>query len=308
MPQIKPSATLSVRNICIGIAGPSASGKSNIARTIANQIGGRCFCLDDFFISGTRRHIVNGFPSFERPDQYDGAEMAVQVRDALKSGPVVAEGFLLFKYPETLALCDHKYFIAVPSSVIVSRRTGRRKIGSGKAPQVEQAFDAHGIQEWEEFGASQSTIPGVVVVNGNLPSGLVLWQFHDHCPEYGLVDRFLPGIYSHGARIGVVSAVYIGVPYIEWFAYPYLGCWVCGDARDRMGRDHRIFPNKCWEFVQTLDVKSTSRWSWLITLLLRGVCLSFASAVVIYNNIIALNDLRIPVRHGKLRKSRQILP
>lgn len=176
-----------MKNICVGIAGPSASGKSTIARMLVQGIGAKLFCLDDYFIANTARPVVNGFSSFERPEQYDGTRLAAQVAMALETGPVVAEGFLLFKYHAILALCHLKFFIAIPSEVIVSRRRSRRDMGHGKAAGVERAFDAHGVHEWEWFGKAQADIPGVLSIDGNQPIGLVIRDFQSHLPSLNLV-------------------------------------------------------------------------------------------------------------------------
>ena len=156
-------------HFCIGIAGPSSSGKSTLSRLLAADLNANRFCLDDFFLRKARRPIVNGMPSFERPAQYDGVRMADCIRTSLTDGPVVAEGFLLFCYHSIVELCSARLFIAVQPEVVTSRRLARRISGNGRSAAVERAFDVHGQSEWESFGACQALTPNVVVLDGNLP-------------------------------------------------------------------------------------------------------------------------------------------
>lgn len=56
----------------LAIAGPSCSGKSTIARLLATETGARLLHLDAYWRRGCERPVVNGAPSHERPEQYDG--------------------------------------------------------------------------------------------------------------------------------------------------------------------------------------------------------------------------------------------
>jgi hypothetical protein len=157
------------RHPVVGVAGPSASGKSTLAAGLAAALGARHLCLDDYFVPGAERPVVNGCPSFERPHQYDGARMALDVAAARAVGPVVAEGFLLFAYPALLAACDVRLFVQIGEAEVVARRAARRSVGGGKAERVERAFAAHGLEEWRRFGAGQASAEGVAVLDGTLP-------------------------------------------------------------------------------------------------------------------------------------------
>ena len=161
----------------LGIAGPSASGKSTVAYRLAKDLGAHLISLDDLWIRGSDHPLVNGHPSYERPEQYDGAagaRAAHAARHAHPKRPVIIEGFLAFTYPEVVAACDRMVFVDVPEEVIVARRQARilqrglPQAGS-KDERVEAAWRHNGIIEWRRFGASQKGVPGVCVVDGTRP-------------------------------------------------------------------------------------------------------------------------------------------
>lgn len=165
----------------VGIAGPSCSGKSTVARLVAAEMGARLFHLDAHWIRGCLRPIVNGEPSFERPHQYNGAALARQVQEHLAAFPeipVVVEGFLLYLYPECMALCTVMTFLDVPMDVLLARRTLRAQTagdhaGGGKKAAAERAWLANGVEEWTSFGAAQAALPGVVRIDAvGQPSGV----------------------------------------------------------------------------------------------------------------------------------------
>jgi uridine kinase len=83
----------------IGIAGPSCSGKSTVARQVADALSCTLLHLDGRWVSGALKPVVSGHRSYERPHQYDGASLLRDALEALgRNPPVVIEGFLLFCY------------------------------------------------------------------------------------------------------------------------------------------------------------------------------------------------------------------
>lgn len=168
------------RSLVIGIAGPSSSGKSTLATRLASELDAAHLCLDDYFIPAAAREVVNGRPSFEQPSQYDGDLMAEEVSEACAKGPVVAEGFLLFVYPALLNACHVRFLISLDDEAVVSRRKARRHAGAGRSEKAERAFDAHGIQEWQRFGAPQSSLPGVIQLDGAMPPDQILSIARSH--------------------------------------------------------------------------------------------------------------------------------
>lgn len=171
------SKSVSAGGTVIGIAGASCSGKSTVAKAAAAILRARVYNLDDYWISGLTRPIVNGHPTYERPFLYDGNAMAADIRRAVSKEPgrpVVAEGFLLFLYPSLVSLCAPKAFIHVPDKIIAERRAARAwqrgEHPEGPNPHpAEIGWLAHGFEEWRRFGAKQKDIPGTVTLDGTLP-------------------------------------------------------------------------------------------------------------------------------------------
>lgn len=159
----------------IGIAGPSCSGKSTLARLLAASLGAERLCLDDFYLSRhPRRYVESGgarVRSFEHPQAYDGEALLRWVGG--QDGPVVAEGFLLFLYPGSEAIFDRMIFVDLPWEEIVARRSARK---GQNAAKVEASFSAIGRGEWELFGARQRDLPGVTVIDGRRPIGDLLTE------------------------------------------------------------------------------------------------------------------------------------
>jgi len=161
----------------IGIAGPSCSGKSSISEIVAANLGMDLMHLDGRWISGSEKPIVAGFPSYEQPHQYDGASLLAEMQAAQTAGrDIIVEGFLLFAYPEILALCDHRFFIEVDHDELVRRRVARTAAGGNVTwgaiaadSTVDKGWLAHGREEWQQWGAPQASLPGVVVIDGSRP-------------------------------------------------------------------------------------------------------------------------------------------
>jgi len=153
----------------VGISGPSCSGKTSLAKAVAELLGAPTLHLDQHFIADAERPEVEGFPSFEQPHQYDAAALLEQVREAAADNEhVVVEGFLLFTYPGFLELCDQRVHLDVPHDTLAERRARRNgatgDVKGGRIKLADTAWAAHGRQEWERFGAVQATLPGVDVL------------------------------------------------------------------------------------------------------------------------------------------------
>ena len=156
----------------IGIAGPSCSGKTTVARLVATRLNAVALLhLDKYWIKGAEKPVVNGFESFERPEQYDGNNLVVDALSASRSRDVIAneglvyhptvviEGFLLFHYDTAVNACKHRFIIDTPHELLVERRTGRSRTDSydgvwenGANPLADSGWLAHGREEWERYG------------------------------------------------------------------------------------------------------------------------------------------------------------
>lgn len=152
-----------------GISGPSCSGKTSLAKAIAALLDAPTLHLDMHFIAEAERPVVNGFPSFERPHQYDGAALLEEIRlAATLHEHVVVEGFLIFTYQGILDACDRRIHLDVPHSSLVGRRARRGgatgDVKGGRIKMADTAWAAHGEAEWEAYGACQTAKPGVETI------------------------------------------------------------------------------------------------------------------------------------------------
>lgn len=153
----------------VGISGASCSGKTSLAKAIAEMIGAPTLHLDQHFIAEADRPEVNGYPSFEQPHQYDAAALLEQVRETARQHEhVVVEGFLLFTYPGFLEICDRKVHLDVPHDTLAERRARRNgatgDVKGGRIKLADTAWAAHGREEWERFGAMQAALPGIEIL------------------------------------------------------------------------------------------------------------------------------------------------
>jgi hypothetical protein len=163
----------SERAVTVGFAGPSCSGKSTLATEVARILGATIVRLDSHWLPAVARPYVNGHPSYERPDQYDGAALLREVEAAkARKGSIVCEGFLLFCYPGMIEACDHAFFLKAPHTVLVARRRERAAIGGDSLWEADggdavsnASWLAHGQEEWERFGAQQSSLPDMHVID-----------------------------------------------------------------------------------------------------------------------------------------------
>lgn len=156
----------------ISIAGPSCSGKTTLARLLGEALRAPTFHLDRHYLAGVEHPLVDGHPSFEQPHQYDAAALRATVDAALADNPIViAEGFLLLTYPCFANASDLSACLDIPHNVLADRRAARAAqaaaasdVAGGRVKKADDGWQAHGRGEWERFGASQLTIPGVRII------------------------------------------------------------------------------------------------------------------------------------------------
>jgi len=92
---------------------------------------------------------------------YDGQRLA---REIASAAGVVVEGFCLFCYPDILALRAQSFYVDVPFSVTVERRSRRRP-----KRLSDRSYSLIGEQENAAFILPQRSLPGIRVLNGMLP-------------------------------------------------------------------------------------------------------------------------------------------
>jgi len=173
----------------IGICGPSCSGKTTIAQALAKELDANSLSLDNFYILGTQKIYVkhNGekLRTFERPELYDGNRLAIVVNELQKNGRskfkamldfkkkeyqeielvkkdfLILEGLHLFQYEQLNKLIEHKFYIDLPSEIMLERRAER--MGRNHS---DLTFLKIGPQEWEKYGLKQKDVPDVVILDG----------------------------------------------------------------------------------------------------------------------------------------------
>lgn len=145
------------------IAGPSASGKSTVARELAAVTRMSVFCLDDYWIGGKAAYTVcergGRVRTYEEPALYDGERLAADVRRL--GTPAIVEGFCLFQYPGVRGLPGRRFFIDLPFAACLERRLARR-------PQrpSDSSFKLIGKHATARWVAPQKRMAGVTVLDG----------------------------------------------------------------------------------------------------------------------------------------------
>ena len=152
----------------IGIAGASCSGKSTLSNHLAESIGADIFHFDDYWIRGCHKPIINGEPSFERPEQYDGDALFADVMGAIEKNPgrpIIMEGILVFMHEKIHQMCSDRFFLDHGSDeLLIARRRARAQAGGGMS-ESDRSWLANGIEEWRQYGNRQRYMRDVVVLN-----------------------------------------------------------------------------------------------------------------------------------------------
>ena len=160
------------------IAGPSASGKSTLARAVGLALRRRVLSLDDFFDRTQPCFYVETAQgpvrTYEDPRSYDGAALARQAEES--AGGVVIEGLSLFLYPAIQALPAHWFYVDVPFATCLERRLARKP-----ARRSDLSFQLVGEAESARHVGPQARLPGVVVLDGLRPTTDLLQQVLGVC-------------------------------------------------------------------------------------------------------------------------------
>lgn len=184
--QFQPTAFRAVPSclvtaLLIGISGGSGSGKSRLAKDLARYLGeDRVSILpfDAYYkdlrdLSMDERNAVN----FDHPDSLDaemfghhldglaqGLDIALPVYDFTRhqrvddlvilpaTDIIIAEGILLFAFPELVDRFAYKIFRAAPSDLRFKRRLARDVSERGRSPEsVREQFDTSVGPMHDEF-------------------------------------------------------------------------------------------------------------------------------------------------------------
>ncbi|MCK4927658.1 MAG: hypothetical protein KAS11_04260 [Candidatus Aenigmarchaeota archaeon] len=140
-----------MRSYLLGIAGPSASGKSTVSRMLIERYPSAVrINLDDFFFSKDTFPIHNGWSNWELPENLDFSKLHSTLSDLLKGRTVtvpdyskkegkavgekivrpkdliIAEGFYLFNDKKVRDLFNLKIFLDLPEDIQMKRRLERQ--------------------------------------------------------------------------------------------------------------------------------------------------------------------------------------
>jgi uridine kinase len=171
----------------IGIAGPSCSGKSTVAKIVAEQLGASVLCFDHLYQHGKGKEYVRVegqiYRTFERPELYDherfpllldrlASGQFIMLQDHLKNDTyhkvepnenLIVEGFLLFTYPSIQSRFNDRFYIDLSPEEMVRRRIARDRT------EYAQNFAKIGPIEYARYGLPQRGMPGILIIDGKLP-------------------------------------------------------------------------------------------------------------------------------------------
>lgn len=173
--------------ILIGIAGPSCSGKSTVAKLLAKKLDANILNLDEFWIKRKKIYVSHKgekIRTYDNPDLYDakrmsgyiielrgkgfvkGTKMNLKIHEleefSMKAKPyLIIEGFYVFTYHKLFDMFDLKFYIDIPENEILKRRK-HRPLPS----HVDESFMKIGLSEYKKFGSKQKDLPGVIILDG----------------------------------------------------------------------------------------------------------------------------------------------
>lgn len=159
-----------VERIAIAIAGGTASGKTTLARALADRLDSTTIRTDDFYrpldhLTYEQRCLIN----FDDPEAIDHEMMADQTERLLEGGIVevprydftrhtrwpdtqtvapspflIVEGLFALCYPKLRSLCALRVFVDTPEEVCLQRRLARDVVERGRTPEeVVERFTGH---------------------------------------------------------------------------------------------------------------------------------------------------------------------
>jgi uridine kinase len=145
----------------LGIAGPSCSGKTELARWLSRQTGAHILNLDHYYKGLAHLPLeVRARTNFDEPASVDSLQIfadagllaaghsiraplydfATHARAAgdevIEPGSlVILEGLFALYWPELRALLDFKFYVDAPDEVCLDRRLKRDVIERGRTPE-----------------------------------------------------------------------------------------------------------------------------------------------------------------------------
>jgi uridine kinase len=164
--------------VTILIGGGSCSGKTTLARALADQLQIPLISLDQFF----RRHdpngpqiLINGEWMFDcnHPETID----LVAALDHLCTipEPRIIEGHFALTYPNLRALATHLIFVDCPPQVRQARRIQRDSPAKGTPKQVLAYYQGCAVPGYEKY-IEPSRIHATQVIDGAMATDRMLAQ------------------------------------------------------------------------------------------------------------------------------------
>lgn len=165
------------------IVGPSCSGKSTIAKLLAEKLKKPFFSLDDYYIKDADPIYLLGadgepYKTWERPYMYDGARLANDSMWNQAIGGVVIEGFVALQYQEIRDINALRIYIDVSFDECLRRRKLRPRHS-----ESDMTWEMLGERETREFVEPQKNFKGVSTYNGNASIDTLVnqiyWEYAD---------------------------------------------------------------------------------------------------------------------------------
>lgn len=143
----------------VGLAGPSCSGKTTLAREIVRISPQEVTILsfDKYWIDLIPKIRPDELPDWESPESYDAARFIRDLQDlkrgkrtTTQSNLLLVEGFLIYHSPISRACFNKKLFIDLPEEEIIRRRLARSRITFGIHDEREYVYKMllPGLRRW----------------------------------------------------------------------------------------------------------------------------------------------------------------
>ena len=180
----------------IGIAGPSSSGKTELARQLAGKLPGASIVSLDSYYRGMEkiplearkqvnfdhpdalewpllhqhlRAMASGLPFDEPVYSFSEYARTARTRRVEPSEYVIVEGLFVFHWPELRALLDTKVYIETDPGVCFNRRLTRDVAERGRTPQSVCEQYQRTVRPSAEWFVSPTRKFADLVVSGQEP-------------------------------------------------------------------------------------------------------------------------------------------
>lgn len=125
----------------IGIGGASRSGKTLFAETIISLLPenkAKILSIDDYVLAKDKLPKIRNHIDWEIPDSYDFDLLKQDISKYSQKYPtLIVEGFIIYYDLDILSVFDLKFFIDIPKSTFVERKTKDLRWGAEPAWYIE---------------------------------------------------------------------------------------------------------------------------------------------------------------------------